>query len=53
MGLGDVKLLCGAGGFLGPGGTLAALLIASLAASVLGVANLVRLLVLSRPGRTA
>lgn len=48
MGLGDVKLLCGAGGLLGPGGTLAALLVASLAASVVGVANILRVLVLAR-----
>jgi len=38
MGLGDVKLLAAGGGFVGPGGALAALLIASLAASVIGLA---------------
>ncbi len=42
MGFGDVKLLCGAGGLLGPGGTLAALLIASLVASIAGVGNILR-----------
>lgn len=48
MGFGDVKLLCGAGGLLGPGGTLAALLVASLVASVVGVANIVRVLWIAR-----
>ncbi|MCK6448812.1 MAG: prepilin peptidase [Planctomycetes bacterium] len=48
MGFGDVKLLCGAGGLLGPGGTLAALLVASLVASVVGVANIVRVLFVAR-----
>lgn len=38
MGLGDVKLLAAGGGFVGPGGALAALLIASLVASVVGLA---------------
>ncbi|HVS17483.1 MAG TPA: prepilin peptidase [Planctomycetota bacterium] len=38
MGLGDVKLLAAGGGFIGPGGALAALLIASLAASLVGLA---------------
>jgi leader peptidase (prepilin peptidase)/N-methyltransferase len=38
MGLGDVKLLAAGGGFVGPGGALAALLIASLVASVVGIA---------------
>ncbi len=42
MGFGDVKLLAAGGGFIGPGGALAALMIGSLAASVAGVANLVR-----------
>ncbi|MCE9593358.1 MAG: prepilin peptidase [Planctomycetes bacterium] len=44
MGFGDVKLMCGGGGLVGPGGTLAALLIASLAASIVGVANILRVL---------
>jgi len=48
MGLGDVKLLCGAGGFIGPGGVVAALVVASLVASVAGVANILRFLLLSR-----
>ena len=48
MGLGDVKLLAGAGGFIGPGGVALALVLASLAASVAGVANIVRFLILSR-----
>ena len=48
MGLGDVKLLAAGGGFIGPGGALVALLIGSLVASVIGVANMVRFLVLSR-----
>jgi leader peptidase (prepilin peptidase)/N-methyltransferase len=48
MGFGDVKLLCGAGGLLGPGGTLAALLIAALVASVVGVANILRVLAIAR-----
>jgi leader peptidase (prepilin peptidase) / N-methyltransferase len=38
MGLGDVKLLAAGGGFVGPGGALAALLLASLVASVVGLA---------------
>jgi prepilin signal peptidase PulO-like enzyme (type II secretory pathway) len=38
MGLGDVKLLAAGGGFVGPGGALAALLIASLVASLVGLA---------------
>jgi leader peptidase (prepilin peptidase)/N-methyltransferase len=48
MGFGDVKLLCGGGGLLGPGGTLAALLIASFAASIVGVANILRVLWIAR-----
>ena len=48
MGLGDVKLLAAGGGFVGPGGALAALLIGSLAASVVGILNMVRFLCLSR-----
>lgn len=48
MGLGDVKLLCGAGGLLGPGGTFVALLFASLVASIAGVVNLIGLFALLR-----
>jgi len=46
MGFGDVKLLAAGGGFLGPGGVLWALMIASLAASVVGVLNLLRFFLL-------
>jgi len=46
MGFGDVKLLAGAGGFIGPGGVLVALMIASLLASVAGVGNILRFLLL-------
>lgn len=38
MGLGDVKLLAAGGGFVGPGGALAALLIGSMTASIVGLA---------------
>ena len=48
MGLGDVKLLAAGGGFIGPGGVLWALMIASLVASVVGVLNLARFYVLLR-----
>jgi leader peptidase (prepilin peptidase)/N-methyltransferase len=48
MGLGDVKLLAGAGGFIGPGGVLLALVLASLVASIAGVGNIARFLALSR-----
>jgi leader peptidase (prepilin peptidase) / N-methyltransferase len=48
MGLGDVKLLAGAGGFLGPGGVALALMVASVFASVAGVGNMLRFLALSR-----
>jgi leader peptidase (prepilin peptidase)/N-methyltransferase len=48
MGLGDVKLLAAGGGFVGPGGALAALMLGSLVASVVGVANIVRFVVLVR-----
>jgi leader peptidase (prepilin peptidase)/N-methyltransferase len=48
MGFGDVKLLAGAGGFIGPGGVALALVMASMVASVAGVGNIVRFLLLSR-----
>jgi leader peptidase (prepilin peptidase)/N-methyltransferase len=48
MGFGDVKLLAAGGGFLGPGGVLWALMIGSLAASVVGALNLLRFFVLLR-----
>lgn len=48
MGLGDVKLLAAAGGFVGPGAVLGALIVGSLVASVAGLANLLRYLCLSR-----
>lgn len=43
MGFGDVKLLAAAGGFVGPGGALAALMIASVFGSIAGVGNMVRM----------
>jgi leader peptidase (prepilin peptidase)/N-methyltransferase len=48
MGFGDVKLLAAGGGFVGPGGVLVALMIASVIASVVGVANMVRFFCLAR-----
>jgi len=48
MGFGDVKLLAAGGGFVGPGGALVALFLGSLAASLVGAANLVRFLCVSR-----
>jgi leader peptidase (prepilin peptidase)/N-methyltransferase len=48
MGLGDVKLLAAGGGFVGPGAALVALFLGSVAASVIGGANLLRYLCLSR-----
>lgn len=48
MGLGDVKLLAAAGGFIGPGGALMALVIGSLVASLAGVLNVARFYFLSR-----
>jgi leader peptidase (prepilin peptidase)/N-methyltransferase len=48
MGFGDVKLLAAGGGFIGPGGALAALMVASLVASVAGVANMLRFFLLVR-----
>lgn len=55
MGFGDVKLLAAGGGFVGPGGALVALLLASLVASVFGLANMLRFawLVRSRARRRA
>jgi leader peptidase (prepilin peptidase)/N-methyltransferase len=48
MGFGDVKLLCAAGGFIGPGGVLIALVIASFAGAFFGLANIARLLLVTR-----
>src|SRR5439155_26557054 len=48
MGFGDVKLLAAGGGFVGPGGALAVLMIASVLASVVGLLNMVRFFVLLR-----
>jgi leader peptidase (prepilin peptidase)/N-methyltransferase len=48
MGFGDVKLLAAAGGFVGPGGALAALAIASFAGGIVGAANIARLTLESR-----
>jgi len=48
MGFGDVKLLAAGGGFVGPGGALAALMLASLVASVAGIANMLRFYALVR-----
>jgi leader peptidase (prepilin peptidase)/N-methyltransferase len=48
MGLGDVKLLSGAGGFIGPGGVVFALVLGSLVASVAGIGNILRFLAVSR-----
>ncbi len=48
MGFGDVKLLSGAGGFIGPGGVVFALVLASMTASVAGVGNILRFLWISR-----
>jgi leader peptidase (prepilin peptidase)/N-methyltransferase len=48
MGLGDVKLLAAGGGFVGPGGALAALFVGVLIASVVGVLNIARLYLLVR-----
>ena len=42
MGFGDVKLLAAGGGFVGPGGALAALLVGALVASVFGILNMLR-----------
>ncbi len=48
MGFGDVKLLAAGGGFVGPGGALVAFLAGTLIASIVGVANILRFLVLAR-----
>lgn len=48
MGFGDVKLLCAAGGFVGPGGVLVALVIASFAGAFFGLANILRLFFVAR-----
>jgi len=48
MGFGDVKLLAAGGGFVGPGGAMVGLMIAALSASAFGVANMLRLLCLTR-----
>ncbi|MEW6073923.1 MAG: prepilin peptidase [Planctomycetota bacterium] len=48
MGLGDVKLLAAGGGFVGPGGALVALLLASFVASAVGVIHILRFYALSR-----
>ena len=48
MGFGDVKLLAAGGGFVGPGGVLVALMLASLIASVAGIGNIARFYFLIR-----
>ena len=48
MGFGDVKLLAAGGGFIGPGGAAAALFLASILASILGIAYILRLYTISR-----
>ena len=48
MGFGDVKLLAAGGGFVGPGGALVALMLASLVASLVGVGNMLRYALLVR-----
>jgi leader peptidase (prepilin peptidase)/N-methyltransferase len=48
MGFGDVKLLAAGGGFVGPGGALAALVVGSFVASVVGLLNMLRFFVVLR-----
>jgi prepilin signal peptidase PulO-like enzyme (type II secretory pathway) len=48
MGFGDVKLLAAGGGFVGPGGALAALALGSAVAAVVGLLNMARYFVLVR-----
>ncbi len=48
MGFGDVKLLAAGGGFVGPGGAAAAMMIGAILASVVGLLNLVRFTCFSR-----
>jgi leader peptidase (prepilin peptidase)/N-methyltransferase len=48
MGLGDVKLLAAAGGFIGAAGVFFALIVGSLAASVAGIVNMARMFAISR-----
>ena len=48
MGLGDVKLLGAAGGFVGPGGALVALVLASMVGAVAGIGNIARFYCLLR-----
>jgi leader peptidase (prepilin peptidase)/N-methyltransferase len=48
MGFGDVKLLGAGGAFVGPGGVLLALMVASVLASVVGVLNMARFYILVR-----
>ena len=48
MGFGDVKLLAAGGGFVGPGGALAALLIGAVVASFAGLVNVLRFFLLTR-----
>jgi leader peptidase (prepilin peptidase)/N-methyltransferase len=48
MGLGDVKLLAAAGGFVGPLAVLMALVLGSLSASVAGIGNMGRMYCVSR-----
>lgn len=47
MGFGDVKLLGAGGGFVGPGGALVALMLASCLGAVVGIANVLRFAALS------